>query len=178
MIEIIFARYFSFSCPFFFYSPRSGLCCKPKYRANIIHHFIFVFFLYFFYHSSCRKKDQFPVSSFKFGTQVFTDPGLLKIWRTLTGLPWLWFCLPKCICSETSLEVRLQVIFAPCWVGTLPLVLLGVRNINFSKHSLKILKMGSERFIHALLLFYGLFLKFPLWVPLIFMTCKQVAISK
>ena len=97
MIEIIFARYFSFSCPCFFYSPRSGLCCKPKYRANIIHHFIFVFFLYFFYHSSCRKKDQFPVSSFKFGTQVFTDPGLLKIRRTLTGLPWLWFCLPKLV---------------------------------------------------------------------------------
>ena len=34
------------------------MCCKPKYRANIIHHFIFVFFLCFFHHSSCRK-DQF-----------------------------------------------------------------------------------------------------------------------
>ena len=41
-------------------APMEGLCYKPKYRANIIHHFIFVFFLYFFYHSSCRK-DQFTV---------------------------------------------------------------------------------------------------------------------
>ena len=38
------------------------MCCKPKYRANMIHHIIFASFLYFFYHSSCRKagdKDQF-----------------------------------------------------------------------------------------------------------------------
>ena len=44
-----------------------GLCCKPKYRANIIHHFIFVLFLYLFYHSFCHK-DQFTVLSLKFGT--------------------------------------------------------------------------------------------------------------
>ena len=48
------------------WSAWEGLCCKPKYRANIIHHFIFVLFLYFFYHSSCRK-DQFTVLSLKFG---------------------------------------------------------------------------------------------------------------
>ena len=53
------------------------MCCKPKYRANIIHHFIFVFFRYFFYHSSCRK-DQIIVLSLKFGFQDFTDPGLPK----------------------------------------------------------------------------------------------------
>ena len=28
--------------------PVEGMCCKPKYRANIIHHFIFVFFRNFF----------------------------------------------------------------------------------------------------------------------------------
>ena len=56
-------------------APVEGLCCKPKYRADIIYHFIFNFFLYFFYHSSCRK-DQFTVLSLKFGTQDFTDPGL------------------------------------------------------------------------------------------------------
>ena len=28
-------------------APVEGLCYKPKYRANIIHHFIFVFFIYF-----------------------------------------------------------------------------------------------------------------------------------
>ena len=33
---------------FFFLAPVEGLCCKPKYRANITHHFSFVFFLYFF----------------------------------------------------------------------------------------------------------------------------------
>ena len=27
--------------------PVEDLCCKPKYWANIIHHFIFVFFLFF-----------------------------------------------------------------------------------------------------------------------------------
>ena len=44
----------------FFLAPVQGLCCKPKYRANVIHHFMFVFFLYFFSHSSYRK-DQFIV---------------------------------------------------------------------------------------------------------------------
>ena len=54
----------SFICIHFsFRAPVEGLCCKPKYLANFIHHFIFVLFLYFFYHSSCRK-DQ--VYSFKF----------------------------------------------------------------------------------------------------------------
>jgi len=53
------------------------MCCKPKYRANIIHHFIFVSFRYFFYHSSCCK-DQITVLSLKFGFQDFTDPGLPK----------------------------------------------------------------------------------------------------
>ena len=70
------------------------MCCKPKYRVNIFHHFIFVFFLYFSYHSSCRK-DQFTVVILKFGTQDFTDPGLLNIRQTLTSLS-LWFCLHKC----------------------------------------------------------------------------------
>ena len=79
---------------FSFIAPVEGLCCKQKYRANIIHHFIFVLFHYFFYHSS-RPKDQFTILSLKFVTQDFTDPGLLKIRRTLTGLS-LWFCLHKC----------------------------------------------------------------------------------
>ena len=32
------------------------------------------------------------------------------------------------VCWETSQEVWLQVVGAPCWLGTLPSVLLGVRN--------------------------------------------------
>ena len=38
--------------------------------------------------------------------------------------------------------------------------------INVSQQSPKMLKMASESFIHALLLFVGLFLKICLWVPL------------
>ena len=38
--------------------------------------------------------------------------------------------------------------------------------IHFSQQSLKMLKMASERFIHASLLFLGLFLKISCWVPL------------
>ena len=40
--------------------------------------------------------------------------------------------------------------------------------INFSQQSLKMLKMGSESFIQALLLFLGLFFKIFLWCPCIF----------
>ena len=62
--NVLFAAFFAFKI--------EGLCCKPKSRANIIHHFIFVsfFFLYFFYHSSCRN-DQFTVLSLKFGTYFY-----------------------------------------------------------------------------------------------------------
>ena len=53
---------------FSFIAPVEDLCYKLKYQANIIHHFIFVLFRYFFYHSSCRK-DQFTVLSLKLLTQ-------------------------------------------------------------------------------------------------------------
>ena len=67
------------------------MCCKPKYRANIINNLIFVFFLYFLHYSSCRK-DQFTVLILKFGTQDFTNPGLQKIrpdphWFVVMVLP-------------------------------------------------------------------------------------------
>ena len=42
----------------------------------------------------------------------------------------------------------------------------GVEQKNFSQQSPKMLKMASESFIHALLLFLGLFLKISRWVPL------------
>ena len=47
----------------------------------------------FAYHSSCRE-DKFTVLILKFGIGVFTDPGVLKIRLTVTGLS-LWFCLHK-----------------------------------------------------------------------------------
>ena len=40
------------------------------------------------------------------------------------------------------------------------------KRINFSQQSPKMLKMASESFIHALLLFLGLFLKISRSVPL------------
>ena len=46
-----------------------------------------------------------------------------------------------------------QVVGAPCWLGTLPSVLLD------DEQSPKMLKMASRSFIHGLLLFLGLFLK-------------------
>ena len=42
-----------------------------------------IFCLYFSHHSSCHK-DQFTVLILKFGTQDFTDPGLLKIQLTVS----------------------------------------------------------------------------------------------
>ena len=59
----------------------------------MIHHFIFVFFLYFSNPSSGRE-DQFTVLILKFGIEDLTDSGLLKTWLTLNGLS-LWFCLQK-----------------------------------------------------------------------------------
>ena len=62
---LAYATFIFYLYSFFFYSPVESLCCEPKYRANIIHHFIFVFYLHYFYHFSCRK-DQFTVLSLKF----------------------------------------------------------------------------------------------------------------
>ena len=47
----------------------------------------FSFLYLFFHHSSCRK-NQFTVLILKFGTQDFTDAGLLKIRLTRPH----WFC--------------------------------------------------------------------------------------
>ena len=60
-LHLVSTVYFHFA----FIAPVEGLCCKPKYGANIIHHFIFVFFLYFSYHSFCRN-DQFTALILKF----------------------------------------------------------------------------------------------------------------
>ena len=57
---------------FSFIAPVEGLCCKPKYQSNIIHHFIFVLFLYFLYYSS-RCKDQFTVLSLRFDSFHLSD---------------------------------------------------------------------------------------------------------
>ena len=69
-----------------FIAARGRFVLQTKYRANIIRQFIFVFCLYFFYHSSCPK-DQFTVFISKFGTQDFSDPSLLN-----------WFGWPSLVC--------------------------------------------------------------------------------
>ena len=54
------------------------------------------------------------------------------------------------VCWETCQYVRLQVVGAPCWLGSLLLSLGGSEEqTNFPQPSLKMLKMASERFIHV-----------------------------
>ena len=84
------SRAHSSEITFFLYNPR----WKFALQTEISGKYFFVFFLSFFYHSSFRK-DHFTVLSLKFGTQDFTDPSLLYIRRTPTGLS-LWFRLNKC----------------------------------------------------------------------------------
>ena len=79
---------------FIFYDSRWRFVLQTEISGKYISPLYFCFLSLFFYHSSCRK-DHFTVLSLKFGTQDFTDPGLLKIRRTHTGLS-LWFCLHKC----------------------------------------------------------------------------------
>ena len=63
-------RTFRFATQPFFIAPVEGLSCKPKYQA--IFSFIFSVTL-------IGVVIKFSVLSLKFGTQDFTDPGLLKI---------------------------------------------------------------------------------------------------
>ena len=78
------------------------------------------------------------------------------------------------VCGETSWFVRLQVVSAPCWLGTAPSVLAeSEEQINFFQHSAKILfKMTSESFESCLVIVLGPFLKISRWVPLN-LACKQ-----
>ena len=79
---------------------------SPRERLrNRIRHFIFVSFLYFFYHSSCRK-DQFTLlNQLKFCIEDFTDPGPLN-W---SGWPSMvcrcGFCLHKCFWEMIPTDV-------------------------------------------------------------------------
>ena len=50
--------------------------------------------------------------------------------------------------------------------------------IIFSQQSPKILKMASESFIHALLLFLGLFFKISRWVPLYILFAYNLIIGR
>ena len=83
-----FERSLPHFCPFFFKGPLKVCIANRNIGKLYFTILIFVFFLYFFYHSFCRK-DQFTVLILKFGIEDLTDPGLLKIWLTLNGLS-LW----------------------------------------------------------------------------------------
>ena len=47
---------------------KKSVYIKLQLYYNIIQHFVFVFLLYFFYHSSCRKDQFTTVLRLKFGT--------------------------------------------------------------------------------------------------------------
>ena len=87
-------------CTMGLYSTNGKLILTARRWRSIQNKTVKWSFIYFFYHSSCRK-DQFTVLNWKFGTQDFTDPDLLKIQRTLTGLL-LWFCLHKCFLNKIN----------------------------------------------------------------------------
>ena len=58
-------------------------------KNKVVSYIIFVFFPYFFYHTSCRK-DQFTVLILKFGNQDFadfTDPGVLTFLQKISEIP-------------------------------------------------------------------------------------------
>ena len=109
---------------FFFYSPVEGLCCKPKYRANIIHHFIFILFIYFFYHSdsSCRK-DQL-IYCFKF-----------QIWYSR----FYWSSLVcRCGFAFTSVSCHNSIIYF-VWFFWYSSLLWGLRDNGVTKSHVRIL---------------------------------------
>ena len=85
---------------FFFHSPRWRFVLQieisGKYNSPLSFCFLSLFF------SITLPAVRISLKFFKCGTQDFSDPGLLKIRRTLTGLS-LWICLHKCFCNIDSL---------------------------------------------------------------------------
>ena len=78
------------------------------------------------------------------------------------------------LATNVSLDIRLLGNFPVIQIAGCRCILLAGNSsislarseeqINFSQQSPKMLKMASESFIHALLLFLGLFLKISRWV--------------
>ena len=106
------------------YKKRLG--CKPKSPANIIHYYIFVFFIYFFYHSSCRK-DQFYCFKLKIWWPKYVYP------------PW---ALPGSI-SFSAISLNSLIFFStkPCPISSMVSAFLR----NF-------LKVGVSTYWRAILL--------------------------
>ena len=68
-----------------------------------------------------------------------------------------------------DLFLKISVLHANFWLlaGNSSISLAGSEEqISFFQQSPKMLRIVSENFIHALLLFFGLFLKISRWVPL------------
>ena len=95
---------------FFFHSPRWRFVLQieisGKYNSPLYFCFLSLFF------SITLPAVRISLKFFKCGTQDFTDPGLLKIRRTLTGLS-LWICPHKCFCNIDSL-LRVAAVASLC----------------------------------------------------------------
>ena len=91
--NLAFVTFIFYLYSFFFYSPRWRFLLQTeisgKYNLPLYFCSLSLFFLSLF-----LPQGSVYCLSLNFGTQDFTDPGLLKILRTLTGLS--WFCLHKC----------------------------------------------------------------------------------
>ena len=97
--NLAFVTFIFYLYSFFFYSPRWSFVLQTeisgKYNLPLYFCSLPLFFLSLF-----LPQGSVYCLSLHFGTQDFTDPGLLKIVRTLTGLS--WFCLHKCFWAIIS----------------------------------------------------------------------------
>ena len=95
----------------FFYSPRWRFLLQTeisgKYNLPLYFCSLSLFFL-----SLSLPQGSVYCLSLNFGTQDFTDPGLLKILRTLTGLS--WFCLHNCVSELSSATIASPSTIALC----------------------------------------------------------------
>ena len=105
---------------------------QTETRPNIFHHFIFVFFISFSYHSSCRK-DHFTVLSIKFGANssncvlvsLFRDRQRSKPTRPEPhGIPKQW---RSCLQTEGNSKLKGYSTFPNQW-----------KNINYYNHDYSI----------------------------------------
>ena len=94
--NLAYAAFIFYLYSFFFHSPRWRFVLQIEISAKYNSPLYFCFLSLFF--SITLPAVRISLKFFKCGTQDFTDPGLLKIRRTLTGLS-LWICLHKCFCN-------------------------------------------------------------------------------
>ena len=109
--NLAFVTFIFYLYSFFFYSPRWRFLLQTeisgKYNLPLYFCSLSLFFLSLF-----LPQGSVYCLSLNFGTQDFTDPGLLKILRTLTGLS--WFCLHNCVSELSSATIASPSTIALC----------------------------------------------------------------